>query len=151
MSTQSQSVNKANTSLSLLTWVVLLSLALTAGLSNALAALNMQTFHQNAQANTIAICTGSGMAYIDETKYLLTGEIEYLEQTDTVSIQSSDNHIQYDCYFSLMADKPVSALHELTLSLGLIAAAATQALRESRAVQTHAYLASQSRAPPTAY
>lgn len=128
--------------------VVIIALALTTGLSNALASLNMHKFHQQAQENAIAICTGSGMAYIDETAYLLTGEIEYLELSNVESTLTSDAHQGQGCLFNQVADQPTNSLHDIPLSVELISAAATIAHRESRTVQTYTYLASPSRAPP---
>lgn len=115
---------------------------------NAFAAAQMQLAHDLAKDNSIAICTGSGMTYINESLYLEFGVIEYLdfENDDTEDLEHSLNVA--GCLLSDCADLSPASFNYPNASIAAVIYASIVALRESRVVQTFAYQPSNPRAPP---
>ena len=123
-------------------------LLLASALMNGYASAQMSAAHDGAMPNALAICTGKGMTYIDEVQYLEFGVIEYLEFEQNTSGDLSHNLSVTGCLMSDCADLSPADYHYPQARIEAVVYQSTVAHRESRAVQTFAYLTSNPRAPP---
>ena len=143
---KAQMNNQQHTKLAYCVCVVLCLLQIVI---NGVASAQMQVAQDSAGENTLVVCTGKGMVYINESLFLELGEIEYLDVDDAQTASALDTNIASSCIYSAQSDNPQ---HELVLDQAS-AEASTYAINNFTLKQQNylrdAYLSSLSRAPPT--
>lgn len=135
-----------------LSYAMLVVMMLIQPLMNGAAAHAMHNANFSSSDNTMMICTGKGMVYIDLQQFWDTGEMHYVN-ADGSELDAQSEPIQNE----MSACELATFAHVDTLLLpfesGVVAVLRYQEqvrARESRAVQTFPYLAASPRAPPAA-
>jgi hypothetical protein len=119
---------------------------------NGVASAQMQKAQDNAGENTLVICTGKGMVYINESVFLASGVIEYLDlEHASPSISSDagmDIEIVSSCTVAAQSDSPQCSFDlEQAESLALVRSIANFTLNQHNYLRD-TYLSALSRAPP---
>ncbi|WP_100642752.1 DUF2946 family protein [Alteromonas facilis] len=116
---------------------------------HALASSQMATAQQLAGEDTMMVCTGKGMVYIDQALYFETGEVRYVELEHADDGDELKMKPMTGCELGQFSK--VSTIDPVIpqITIQEIAYVEQVRARESRAVQTFAYLPSNPRAPPS--
>ena len=131
-------------------YVIVAVLCLLQVILNGLASKQMLAAHDNATPNSLAICTGHGMVYIDEMAYLLDGEFKYLDLESSESsaeFSQSDEHLP--CIASVKIDTPQSDFQFEIALLSFKARTADNFNLQQNNYLRDTYPSALSRAPPT--
>ena len=122
-------------------------------LINSVASAQMQSAHDNAGDNTLVICTGKGMVYINESLFLEAGTIEYVSVDagkHSTSVDTGlDSEIVSSCTVAAQSDNPQYSFElEQAAELALVRSIDNFTLNQDNYLRD-SYLCALSRAPPS--